>query len=144
MTYENYDWLQIVVDGTVNKLLSEELDKYLQKHGLNTKCKKVDKIKSVTVHVLRNMTDSDHRRKVHGLNAREQDAVEQETTSEEISSEEEGEEEDDLVYADLDEADVSENSEQDEEHTEWSENSHPLITTTRSGRHTGTWRLGYF
>ena len=38
--YEDYVWLSLVVSGKINKLLVMELDKYLQKHKLNTDCKK--------------------------------------------------------------------------------------------------------
>ncbi|CAB4041730.1 Transient receptor potential cation channel subfamily A member 1, partial [Paramuricea clavata] len=53
MKYEDYDWIDLVVSGKINKLYSAELDKYLVEHQLNTKCRKSDKIKAVTVHALR-------------------------------------------------------------------------------------------
>ena len=52
MKYKDYDWIDLVVSRKINKLYSAELDKYLVEHQLNTKCKKSDKLKAVTVHVL--------------------------------------------------------------------------------------------
>ncbi len=36
MKYEDYVWFKISVEGTINKLSSAVLDKYLLKHGLDT------------------------------------------------------------------------------------------------------------
>ena len=41
--YDDYDWLSLVVSGKINKLLAMELDKNLQKHKLNTNCKRQTK-----------------------------------------------------------------------------------------------------
>ena len=46
------DSLSLVVSGKINKLLAMELDKYLQKHKLNTNCKKTDKSRAITADVL--------------------------------------------------------------------------------------------
>ena len=51
--YEEYDWLDMALKGTLKQLVVKEIDKYLDAHGLRKYGNKADKIKTVTCHVLR-------------------------------------------------------------------------------------------
>ena len=51
--YEEYDWLDTALKGTLKQLVVKEIDKYFDAHGLRKYGNKADKIKTVTCHVLR-------------------------------------------------------------------------------------------
>jgi len=51
--YEEYDWLNMALEGTLTQLVVKEINKYLDAHGLKKYGNKTDKIKTVTCHVLR-------------------------------------------------------------------------------------------
>ena len=53
-TYNEYDWLDMSLKGTLQQLTVKELEKYLTAHGLGKYGKKSDKIKTISCHVLRN------------------------------------------------------------------------------------------
>ena len=55
-TYDDYDWLQLVVTGKLSKLLVIELDKYLLQHHMNINCSTKDKVRGITADVLRKET----------------------------------------------------------------------------------------
>ena len=52
-TFGDYNWLELVLSGRINKLLVVELNKYIEYHKLNMKCSKKDKIRAITVNVLK-------------------------------------------------------------------------------------------
>ena len=52
-THEEYDWLVLVLQGQLNKLKVQELNKYITENKLNTEGKKQDKINAITADVLR-------------------------------------------------------------------------------------------
>jgi hypothetical protein len=51
--YDDYNWLDLVVNGKLKSLKVVELDKYLDKNKLSKKGKKADKVNAITVDVLR-------------------------------------------------------------------------------------------
>ena len=53
-TYNEYDWLDMSLKGTLQQLTVKELEKYLTAHRLGKYGKKSDKIKTISSHVLRN------------------------------------------------------------------------------------------
>ena len=53
-TYNEYDWLDMSLKGTLQQLTVKELEKYLTAHGLGKYGKKSDKIKTISCHVLGN------------------------------------------------------------------------------------------
>ena len=118
MKYDDFDWIDLVVSRKINKLYSAELDKYLVKHQLNTKCRKSDKIKAITVHALRAGASVIVQKK-------------QNIYSNNRDSGSGSDDELDVVYQDLDDSTDGEDVEEEA----------PLITTTRYGRSAGTWRL---
>lgn len=61
--YEDYDWLDMVLKGTLKQLLVAELNKYLVHHGLLTAGRKNDKIETVTCHVLRSKSNKEIEKK---------------------------------------------------------------------------------
>ena len=129
MKYKDYDWIDLVVSGKINKLYSAEVDKYLVKHQLNTKCRKSDKIKAVTVHALRAgaFVIVTKEQNIYGSNRVSDGESDSESTIERDDSDDEL----DVVYQDLDDSTDGEDVEEDA----------PLITTTKYGRSAGTWRL---
>ena len=50
-TFEDYNWLELVLSERINKLLVVELNKYIEYHKLNMKCSKKDKVRAITVNV---------------------------------------------------------------------------------------------
>ena len=50
--YEEYDWLDLVLQGQLNKLKVQELNKYITENKLNTKGNKQDKINAITANIL--------------------------------------------------------------------------------------------
>ena len=127
MKYEDYDWMQLVISGKISKLYVFELDRYLDKFKLNKKCKKADKIKSITVNVLRNMPVEEHQLKNYENDEKsDSDGADEETDSEF------DDDESDLVFHDLDEEEINAD-----------EADVPLIRRNRYGRLVGTWRLAY-
>ncbi|CAB4041107.1 Transient receptor potential cation channel subfamily A member 1, partial [Paramuricea clavata] len=50
---EEYDWLKLVLQGKIDKLTVQELDKYINKHNLSKKGKQKDKLSAITADVLR-------------------------------------------------------------------------------------------
>ena len=56
-THHDYQWEELVLNGGINKLLVSELNKYLKHYNLMTNCKKNDKLKMITCHVMRNIAN---------------------------------------------------------------------------------------
>ena len=129
MKYDDYDWIDLVVSGKINKLCSAELDKYLVKHQLNTKCRKSDKIKAVTVHALRAGASVIVKKK-QNIHSNSPDSGSESDSESNKESDDSGDELD-VVHQDLDDSTDGEDVEEEA----------PLITTTRYGRSAGTWRL---
>ena len=50
--YEEYDWLDLVLRSKLNKLMVQELNKYITKHKLNMRGNKPDKVNAITADVL--------------------------------------------------------------------------------------------
>ena len=121
--------IDLVVSGKINKLYSAELDKYLVKHQLDTKCRKSDKIKAVTVHALR-AGASVIVKKMHNIHSNNRDSG-SESDSESTIESDDCDDELDVVYQDLDDSTDEEDVEEEA----------PLLTTTRYGRSARTWRL---
>ena len=105
-----------------------ELDKYLQKHKLNMKCSKKDKISAITVNVLKQESVEKQKKvmKHVSVQLQEDDNLEDRTVSGD-SDEDNGNDDDDsdLVFKDFDEQ-SNELSPQE-----------GLIVTTRSGQSPG-------
>ncbi len=53
--YNDYDYLELVLKGELDKLNISELEKYLEKNKLSMKGKKYDKVRAITADVLRKM-----------------------------------------------------------------------------------------
>jgi hypothetical protein len=142
--FEDYNWLELVLSGKINKLLVVELNKYLERYKLNLKCSKKDKIHAITVNVLRQESEETTKNVMQQVAPKIQDAgdISDRTTSDdeigESDSEYEAENDDDsdLVFMDLDE----QSQEQSEELLPESDR---LIVTTRSGRIAGSWKLAF-
>lgn len=117
---DSYDWLSLVLSGKINNLKVHELDKYLENYGLSKKGRKMDKVKAISCHVLRDTPTREDTIQQHLENVEESD-------SEEVSSSDS----DILIDLALDQ----EESSQDEAENEFEE-----LVTTRSGRVVGSWR----
>lgn len=50
-TVEDYDWKEMLTQGTIGKLTVPELNKYLEHHNLPQKGKKPDKIRTIAAHI---------------------------------------------------------------------------------------------
>lgn len=50
-TVQDYNWQQIIENGTLGKLTVPELDKYLNHHALPLKGKKADKVRTIITHM---------------------------------------------------------------------------------------------
>ena len=132
--YEDYDLLSLVRSGKINKLLVMELDKYLQKHKLNTNCKKTDKIRAITADVLQKETIEKQQKVInHILNSpidKDSDHPVDKDLDNGDNDETEDSDSDDLVFKDLDfEVENEENEDEDLNSEE-----EDLIVTTRYGR----------
>jgi hypothetical protein len=51
--YNEYDWLNLVLEGKLNTLKVCELDKYIDENRLSKKGKKKDKLSAITADILR-------------------------------------------------------------------------------------------
>ena len=58
MTYQDYDWVGMLNDGTLSKQTGAVLDKYVQNHHLKTHPLKKDKLIEVQRHIISNLTNS--------------------------------------------------------------------------------------
>ncbi len=56
---DSYDWLSLVLSGNVSNLKVYELDKYLENYALSKKGKKLDKVKAISCHVLRDTSTNE-------------------------------------------------------------------------------------
>ena len=141
--YEDYGWLSLVVSGNINKLLVMELDKHLQKHKLNTNCKKTDKIRAITVDVLQKETIEKQKKVINGiLNSpiyKDSDHPVDKDLDNGDSDENEDSDSDDVVFKDLDFEVENEENEDEGLNSEEEE----LIVTRRYGRTAGSWRLAF-
>ena len=137
------DWLSLVVSGKINKLFAMELDKYLQKHKLNTNCKKTDKIRAITADVLQKETIEKQQKVInHILNSpidKDSDHPVDKDLDNGDSDESEDSDSDDLDFKYLDfEVEKEENEDEDLNSEE-----EDLIVTTRYLRTAGSWRLAF-
>ena len=120
-----------------------ELDKYLQKHKLNTNCKKTDKMRAITADVLQNETIEKQHKVINGIlnNPIDKDSdnpVDKDLDSGD-SDENEDSDSDDLVFRDLDFEVENEENEDEDLNSEEGE----LILTARYGRTAGSWKLAF-
>ena len=151
-TFGDYNWLELVLSGRINKLLVVELNKYIEYHKLNMKCSKKDKIRAITVNVLKQESmekQKDAMRQVSGQVEDDGDLLDNAVLSSDDSdyeytseseargsnnggnNDDESDDDDcDLVFKDL-----------DEESDNFSQSG--LIVTTRSGRNAGSWKLAF-
>jgi hypothetical protein len=123
-TYEEYNWLELVLRGELGKLKVVELDKYLDQHKLNKKGRKRDKLDSITADVLR----------------KEQQNVIEEAMEQMVNEEESGDgsDDDDLVVEEI----GTESSTSSEVESEAPAiDSLPLIVRTQYERDAGHWNL---
>ena len=119
-----------------------ESDKYLQKHKLNTNCKKTDKIRAITADVLQKETIEKQQKVTnHMLNSpldKDSDHPVDKDLDYGDNDETEDSDSNDLVFNDLDfEVENEENEDEDLNSEE------DLIVTTRYGRTAGSWRLAF-
>ena len=151
-TFEDDNWLELVLSGKINKLLVVELNKYIEYHKLNMKCSKKDKIRAITVNVLKQESmekQKDTMRQVSGqveyddylldnavLSSDDSDyehtwESEARGSNNVVNNDDESDDDDfDLVFKDL-----------DEESDNFSQSG--LIVTTRSGRNARSWKLAF-
>ena len=95
-TYKDFQWNTLIEGGKVEKLRVRELDLYLNKHGLTTVGRKLDKVKAIRCHYYRHNNED--------VIAEELSSDEDEVESEDEEFEnEEAESDNDFVFADLDE-----------------------------------------
>ena len=95
-TYKDFRWDTLIEGGKVEKLRVRELDLYLNKHGLSTVGRTLDKVKAIRCHYYR------HDKEAVITEELSSDEDDMESDDEEFESE--GEESDkDFVFADLDE-----------------------------------------
>ena len=125
--YEEYDWLNLVLQGEIDKLTVHELDKYIDKHNLGKKGKKKDKLSAITADVLRK---SHARSTGHAL---EQLRIDQR------SSDSDGESEQNHVLEEF--GSDSETGDESEGEQDQTDDPVPLVVQTRYGRYPGNWAL---
>jgi hypothetical protein len=137
--FEDYNWLELVLSGKINKLLVVELNKYLEKYKLNLKCSKKDKIQAITLNVLKQESVERTKHVMKEVSSQLQDGddpVDRTVSDDELSYESDednsSDDDDDLVFKDF-----------DEESEELSQLAHGLVVTTRSGRSAGSWKLAF-
>ena len=95
-TYKDFQWDNLIEGGKVKKLRVRELDLYLNKHGLTTVGRKLDKVKAIRCHYYRQNKETVITEELSS----DEDDVESE---DEESESEEAESDDDYVFVDLDE-----------------------------------------
>lgn len=61
--YADYNWLDIIVNGSLKTMTISELNKYLQYHNLSMRGKKEDKVKAVTCDVIRRADRNEEQKK---------------------------------------------------------------------------------
>lgn len=137
--FEDYNWLELVLSGKINKLLVVELNKYLEKYKLNLKCSKNDKIQAITLNVLTQESVERTKHVMKEISSQLQDgddlldrSVGDDKLSCESGEENSSDDDDDLVFRDF-----------DEESEELSQLAQGLVVTTRSGRSAGSWKLAF-
>ncbi|PFX29121.1 hypothetical protein AWC38_SpisGene6154 [Stylophora pistillata] len=95
-TYKDFQWDNLIEGGKVQKLRVRELDLYLNKHGLTTVGRKLDKVKAIRCHYYRQNKETVITEELSS----DEDDVEFE---DEESESGEAESDDDYVFVDLDE-----------------------------------------
>ena len=128
-SYDEYNWLDLVVQGKLNELKVFELDKYLDRNKLSKRGKKADKITAITVDILRKEKNDDI-----------EEAIEENSITGESDSDE------DVVLDDFSDessiaSDASNVEEQNTDPINLQNDSLPLVVKTRYGRHAGHWNL---
>ena len=124
MTYQDYDWVGMCNNGTLNKQTVAVLDKYIQYHHLKSHPLKKDKLIEVQRHVISNSTNSETQQ--------EQFAGGSELVEATLSSEDENQNEAvDFVLAEIGSSSSEEEEESDENDYD---SSSRVATCTRSGR----------
>ena len=126
-TVHDYDWIDLVMNGKLKGLTVDELNKYLNEHGLSKQGKKADKIAAITTDVLRKTHDDVISRAV--MSGNEQDASD---------SEDDSDNDEDLV---LEEFGDSETSSDEDPEDQDDDDCLPLVVRTRYGRASGNWNL---
>ncbi|CAB4011421.1 Transient receptor potential cation channel subfamily A member 1 [Paramuricea clavata] len=127
--YDEYDWINLVLQGELSKLTIPELDKYITENKLNKKGKKKDKLDAITADVLRkhqgrpieDVLEPQHRDQASSESDSDQDIVLEEFGSE---SDPESETEDEPENEQIQTVDPV-----------------PLVVQTRYGRYAGNWAL---
>ena len=127
--YDEYDWINLVLQGELSKLTIPELDKYITENKLNKKGKKKDKLDAITADVLRkhqgrpieDLLEPQHRDQASSESDSDQDIVLEEFGSE---SDPESETEDEPENEQIQTVDPV-----------------PLVVQTRYGRYAGNWAL---
>ena len=119
-----------------------ELDKYLQKHKLNTNCKKTDKIRAITADALQKETIEKQQKVInHILNSpidKDSDHPVDKDLDNGDNDETEDSDSDDLVFKDLDFEVENEENEDEDLNSEEED-----LIVTRYGRTAGSWRLAF-
>ena len=138
MEYDDYNWLELVNNGSLSKLVISELNKYLKKHNLNTTGNKHAKMQIIKRHI---QTLGDASMETSDAENVESNIAEEESEDsdhdEQLESEsiDEGESEaNDQVYGVL--GSDSSDSEQEEIFGE-------QVVVTRNGRKAGSWRNAF-
>ena len=137
-TYEEYDWLEMAMDGKLSNLTIPELDKYLDKNELT---KKGDKIRAIVADVLRK-SSGERIEEVRKTTTVEDDRSDGDEDS--SSDDSDGDVVIEEIGSDSEESnDEHEVDEHDHDvlNTDEEEETVPLVVTTRYGRHAGSWNL---
>ena len=136
--YGEYNWLELILKGELEKLNIQELDKYLDKNQLS---KKDDKIRAITADVLRkNARDTVEYTIGEGLGKIPTNNEEPIETSD--ASDAESDSDSDLVIDAIgNESSDSDDDYAEEDGIEKGSGPLPLVVQTRYGRHAGSWNL---
>ena len=145
-TFDDYDWELLAQNGQLQKLLSSELDKYLNKFNLSLKGKNADKVRRITAHVC-------YQKKEDIVSVVNNDSNEDDTSSD---FDEESDSDDDIILANHESDSSSEEDddeyerrklEADSNQSQSQEGPVPVVTRlpaqTRSGRAIAVPQLRY-
>ena len=139
--YGEYNWLELILKGEIEKLNTRELDKYLDKNELSKKGKRDDKIKAITADVLRkNARDTITHTIRERLGKIPTDNEEPIETSD--ASDAESDNDSDLVIDAIgNKSSESDDDYAEEDGIEKGSDPLPLVVQTICGRHAGSWNL---